>query len=83
MGQWLETWGEITGNKTQYLQISLEEFDQLWPMWGMEVGGDLKCWEEFGAESWGSEKWIGKEELGLGQELVGFREALVALLGAT
>jgi hypothetical protein len=83
MGKWLETWGEITGNETQYLQISLEEFDQLWPMWGMEVGSDLKCWEVFGAASWGGEKWIGKEELGLGPELVGFREALTALVGTS
>jgi hypothetical protein len=47
---------------------------------GLEVGKDLRCWAEFGAQTWGSEKWIGKEELGLGQELIGFREALANLL---
>lgn len=49
-------------------------------MWGMEVGKDLMYWNEFGTESWSTEKWIGKEELGLGKELVGLREALVALV---
>jgi len=76
----LEYWSEITGKETEYVQISLDEYNRLWPEWGLEVWQDLKCWAEFGAETWGSEKWIGKEELGLGQELVGFREALIALV---
>ncbi|KAE9373352.1 putative NmrA-like family domain-containing protein 1 [Stipitochalara longipes BDJ] len=80
LGRLLEYWSEATGKEAEYVQISLEEYDRLWPKWGLEVGQDLKCWAEFGAESWGSEKWIGREELGLGQELVGFREALVALV---
>ena len=74
----LEYWSEISGKETQYVQISLEEYNRLWPMWGLEVGSDLMVWAEFGAETWGSEKWIGKEELGLGPELVGFRDALAA-----
>ena len=60
------------------MQISLEEYNRLWPMWALEVGQDLMAWSGLGADAWGSEKWIGKEELGLGDELVGFREALVA-----
>ncbi|KAF4633875.1 hypothetical protein G7Y89_g4244 [Cudoniella acicularis] len=81
MGKLLDHWSEITGKETEYVQISLEDYDRLWPMWGMEVGRDLRYWDEFGAESWGSEKWIGKEELGLAlEELVGFHDALVALL---
>ncbi|TVY29322.1 NmrA-like family domain-containing protein [Lachnellula hyalina] len=80
MGKLLEHWSEVTGKETEYLHITLEEYNRLWPMWGLEVGIDLKCWDEFGAESWASEKWIGREELGLGQELVGFRDALVTLL---
>jgi hypothetical protein len=83
MGNLLEYWSEITGKETEYVQISLEEYDRLWPMWGMEVGRELRCWSEFGAKSWGSEKWIGREELGLGPELIGLREALVALVGST
>lgn len=80
MGKLLEHWSEVTGKETEYLQITLEEYNRLWPKWGLEIGCDLKCWDEFGAESWASEKCIGREELGLGQELVGFRDALVALL---
>ncbi|TVY14617.1 NmrA-like family domain-containing protein 1 [Lachnellula arida] len=80
MGKLLEHWSEVTGKETEYLQITLEEYNRLWPMWGLEVGSDLKCWDKFGAESWASEKCIGREELGLGQELVGFRDALVTLL---
>jgi len=80
LGKLLEYWSEITGKEAEYVQISLDEYNRLWPQWGLEVGQDLKCWAEFGAETWGSENWIGKEELGLGQELVGFREALVTLV---
>ncbi|TVY88142.1 NmrA-like family domain-containing protein [Lachnellula willkommii] len=80
MGKLLEHWSEVTGKETEYLHITLEEYNRLWPMWGLEVGSDLKCWDEFGAESWASEKCFGRQELGLGQELVGFRDALVTLL---
>jgi hypothetical protein len=80
MGKFLDHWSEITGKETEYLQVTLEEYDRLWPKWGMEVGNDLKCLEEFGADTWTSEKWIGKDELGLGQELVGLHEALVNLV---
>jgi len=78
LGKLLEYWSEITGKETEYVQISLEEYNRLWPMWALEVGQDLMAWSGLGADAWGSEKWIGKEELGLGDELVGFREALVA-----
>lgn len=81
LGEFLDHWSEITGKETEYLQITLEEYARLWPMWGTEVGLDLQCLDDLGAESWSGEKWIGKEELGLGPELVGLREALVTLVG--
>ena len=66
------------------MQITLEDYDRLWPMWGLEVGKDVECWNEFGDASWGSEKWIGGKELGLGEgELVGFKEGLVGLVGGS
>ena len=79
MGEFLDIWSEVTGKETEYLQVSLEEYDRLWPMWGMEVGMNLRIWDEFRAECWGSEKWIGREELGLEEGLVGIREAIVTL----
>jgi hypothetical protein len=83
MGKLLEYWSEITGKETAYMQISLEEYGRLWPMWGIEVGRDLRYWDEFGAKSCSGEKWIGREELGLRPELIGFHEALVALVGSS
>ena len=82
LGKFLDEWSEVTGSEAKYLQISLEEYERLWPMWGMEVGTELKCMDDFGAESWGNQERIGREELGLGKELVGLHDALVVLVGS-
>jgi len=75
----LDTWSEVTGKKTEYVEISLEDYDRLWPMWGLEMGIMLKFWEEAQEKSWTGEEVITKEELGLDFPLVGIKEAFAAL----
>lgn len=64
-GGLLDDWSAVTGKETEYVQISLEEFNRLWPMWGLEMGAMLKFWEEAKEKSWSGEEVITKEDLGL------------------
>ncbi|KAJ9640281.1 hypothetical protein H2199_005820 [Coniosporium tulheliwenetii] len=57
-GELLEIWGRVTGKPTQYVQISLDDFDSLFPQWGREMGLMLKFWEEVGEKSWSGEEGI-------------------------
>jgi hypothetical protein len=79
-GDVLRTWSEVTGKPTEYVQISLEEFDRLFPAWGKEMGTMLKMWEELGDKSWSGEDAIGMEELGIqSRDLVDLRGAFASL----
>lgn len=75
MGEMLEKWSEVTGKPVEYVQISLEAYDALWPKWGRELGLNLKMWSEY-SPSWGPDDFIGKEELGIGERLIGVEQAL-------
>jgi hypothetical protein len=75
-GDLLTTWGDVTGKKTEYVEISLEDFDRLWPMWGHEMGFMLKFWEEFQGKCWTGEEVITKEDLGMTAPLVDIKKAL-------
>ncbi len=75
-GQLLSTWEEVTGKKAEYVEITLEDFDRLWPMWGKEMGLMLKYWEEVGERSWSGEEVVTKEDLGIMEPLVGVKDAL-------
>lgn len=75
-GQMLEIWSAVTGNESQYVQISLEDYEALWPVWGLEVGGKYQFWNET-RKGWTKEcvTAITGEELGV-EGLVGLEEAL-------
>jgi len=75
-GEILEAWGEVTGKPTEYVEITLADFDRLFPKWGQEMGWMLKFWEEFGGLSWSGEETITKEDLGITAHLGGVKEAL-------
>jgi hypothetical protein len=80
-GDLLNTWTEVTGKPAEYVEISLEDFDRLWPLWGREMGIMLKFWEEAGEKSWSveGEKLLTREDLGIeGTKLVGIKEALAS-----
>ncbi|KAH7317885.1 hypothetical protein BKA65DRAFT_609516 [Rhexocercosporidium sp. MPI-PUGE-AT-0058] len=55
--------------------ITLENFNRLWPMWGLEMGEMLKYWEEFGNKGWSGEEVVTKEDLALDFPFVTIKQA--------
>jgi hypothetical protein len=76
--EFLSTWGRLTGKQTEYVQISLAEYDRLWPVWGQEMGVMMEFWGKFGDRSWSGEKLLTKEDLGVVEKLVSTEEALAS-----
>ena len=76
----LAIWGRVTGTSPVYLQVSLDEYDKLFPMWGAEWGIMMQYFEWAGGKkSWSCEQGVlTKEDLGV-IGLVGFEEGLRAL----
>lgn len=78
LGRMLEEWSEVTGKPSVYVQVSVEDFNVLWPGFGMEMGVMFKFLESEGPG--GTEKksgMVGWEELRIKEgELVGHKEAL-------
>ena len=55
----------------------MEDYNSLWPKWGLELGVMLKYFEDHREDSWGAKTSIGKNELGIkDDELVSFKDAL-------
>ena len=72
----LEIWSEVTKKPAVYVQAaSLEEFDNVWPKWGYELGSMMQFWEEYGRESWSGEQFLTSEDLKIKGAFVGIREA--------
>jgi hypothetical protein len=46
--------GKVTGRQTEYIQIPMEQYDQLFPNWGKEMGMMLQFFEEAAKEGWGA-----------------------------
>lgn len=70
-GDILKAWSRATGKEAEYVEVSMEAFDRLWPMWGKEMGSMLKMWEDLRENSWGGEEVITKEDLEITQSLTG------------
>ncbi|KAM0311558.1 hypothetical protein ACHAO8_007061 [Botrytis cinerea] len=71
----LKLWSEVSGIPAEYVSISLDHYDALWPKWGREVGLMLQFWDYARENSWISEDAvIKKEDLGIAG-LVGMKEA--------
>lgn len=77
-GEFLKTWGRHTGKDTEYVEISLAEYDRLWPMWGLEMGAMMEFWGQYGDKSWSGEELLTKEDLGLDEKLVSVEEAIAS-----
>lgn len=72
----LATWSRATGHAAEYVQVSLQEFDRVWPTWGQEMGIMLEYWDEAKERSWSGEDVLEAEELGVDVDgLVGLEEA--------
>ena len=78
-----EKWSAVTSKALTCVQITLEDYERLWPKFATEVGLNLKVFELCpGEKSWEIEgqEWIGKDELGIGEgELSGVEESLRAI----
>ncbi|KAI9774124.1 MAG: hypothetical protein M1840_005217 [Geoglossum simile] len=77
VGQLLENWSAATGKPSVFVQTSLEDFDRVWPGFGLEMGVMMKFWDEAGDQSWSGEEIVRSEDLGIDNSaLVGSKEAI-------
>ncbi|POR34991.1 NmrA-like family domain-containing protein 1 [Tolypocladium paradoxum] len=76
-GDMLQDWAEATGRRAVYVQTSLDDFSNVWPVWGLEMGVMMKMWDELKERSWSGEEGIlTRDDLGLSAaKFVGFKEA--------
>jgi hypothetical protein len=51
----LEKWTKVTGKEAIHVQVSLEDYDTLFPGWGKEMGMMMCLWDEAGEKSWSGE----------------------------
>ena len=75
----VEKWSAVTGKESVYVPITLDDYENLWPKFGTEVGLALKLFELCGDQSWSSQPYIDAEKLGIENDLVGFDESLKAM----
>ena len=80
-GGLLQTWSKATGKPAVYVQTSsMEEYNNIWPMWGEEMGTMMKFWDEEGDKSWtGEDNVLTKEDLGITDKFVGNHEAFQSM----
>ena len=79
-GGMLKMWSEITGKPAHYVQTtSLDEYSDVWPGWGREMGVMLAMWNEARDKSWSGEEGIlTGDDLGL-KNHAGFVDTKAAL----
>jgi len=81
-GGFLETWTAGTGKPSQYVEVSPDAWDKLWPLWGAEMGVMMEFWNDAQDKSWSSTEQdvITKTELGIkDNELVFPKEAFASI----
>lgn len=65
-GKLLQDWSDVTGRASKYVQVSLDQFSEIWPGWGLEMGVMMKMWDELRDKSWsGEDALITAQDLGL------------------
>lgn len=75
-GDYIQLWSKATGKRAHYLQVSFEEYDKLFPLWGTEMGLMLQFWEWAGEKSWSGEPHVlTAADLGVEGELVNTEKA--------
>ncbi|KAK5046776.1 hypothetical protein LTR84_007129 [Exophiala bonariae] len=76
----LKMWSEATGREAIHVQISMEDYEKLWPMWATEMAAMYLWWQHEGEALWAArdEEIIGLEDLGLKKEdLVSTKQAML------
>ncbi|CAI7628819.1 unnamed protein product [Penicillium viridicatum] len=75
----INLWSQILGKPADYVQVSLDHYDNLWPKWGREIGRMLQFWETARKKSWtADEPVLTKEDLSI-SSLIGMKEIFSAL----
>ena len=78
----LKVWSEVTGKEAEYVEVSAQKFDDLFPTMGGELAAQLK-WGET-VQDWGalSGAMVSGKDLGVQEkELVGLKGCLEGLKG--
>lgn len=80
IGDLFTLWGEATGKQTAYVEVSsIEEFDNVWPAWGKEMGVMMAFWGEYKEASWSGQDVLTRKDLALDEsKLVGIEAAYKA-----
>lgn len=67
-------WSEVSKKPAEFVSVSLEHYDNLWPKWGREVGLMLQYWDHAREKSWdANDEVISKTDLGI-TSMVGMKE---------
>ncbi|TGO16957.1 hypothetical protein BTUL_0022g00580 [Botrytis tulipae] len=75
----VKLWSEVSRLPAEFVSISLDHYDALWPKWGREVGHMLQFWDYAREKSWIAEDvLIKKEDLGI-TGLVGMKEVFAEI----
>jgi len=76
MGELFKTWGKAVGKQVAYVEVKdIDEFDNVWPNWGREMGVMMQFWGEHGSASWSGQDVLTRKELGLTGGFVSIEEA--------
>ncbi|KND89128.1 NmrA-like family domain-containing protein 1 [Tolypocladium ophioglossoides CBS 100239] len=80
-GKMLQDWAEVTNKRAVFVQTSLDDFSNVWPIWGLEMGAMMEMWDELKERTWSGEDGIlTKDDLGVSTEnLVGFKGAVAEM----
>jgi len=78
-GEILQAWGRAQGKMVQYLQVGDEAYNSLWPLWGEEMGLNMKYFEFAKEKSFSTEgELLTKDDLGI-EGLIGEEEAFAKM----
>lgn len=78
----LKTWSQVTGKEAEYVEVSAEKFDNLFPKFGRELAAQSKWWET--VPDWRNLKAgiVSAKDLGIEEkELVGLKGYLEGVKG--
>lgn len=76
----LKMWSEATGKDAVHVQISMEDYEKLWPVWATEMAAMYMWWQHEGVALWAArdEKVVTLQDLGLKKEdLVSTKDAML------
>lgn len=79
IAEMLAVWSEVTGRRATFLQCSVEEYEQLWGVYGKEIGVMFRLFDSLENAEWSAKhegELISAKDLGIEGKLIGLKEAL-------